>query len=329
MSISNITNEKIEELKNEGVIGDKVLVENNSFEFNQKKFHSESTSMISSEGENSDSDTNSVKIKIKRNLYETDYPRLFPRSKSNIYKKKSYSIDVVNEERAEDEGEKEYLQTKRKTMAIPNIKDDVITNTGLKLESLNIGHRVSSKEFVKNTHTSVMDPVVEVKEEIEKPERKLLMNSPRISYLTDTHEDAISPRKYYTSAFHTKFDLVTNSVITEDNNENAVEFNDKKKLKIKKKDSFVRTKIEHFVDKSENVEEGNNEINVDTDNIETIKEENYEEEDLVPEKIVTSKVPISDTFEKERRVTTLRLTNIKIEEEINEMDEIAMEDQKI
>ena len=72
--------------------------------------------------------------------------------------------------------------------------------------------------------TPAIDPILEVKEETEKFEQKVL-ESPRIKFMTDFSEDNISS-KLINQHFN-KYDI-TDEIIAEDNNENVIENETKK-----------------------------------------------------------------------------------------------------
>jgi len=136
-------------------------------------------------------------------------------------------------------------------------------------DSLKLNNRMSSEKIFKLTE---MEPVFEVKEEVEKPENhKKSISSSRLKLIKDSKEDTIS--NTHLQQFYTTSNLYDHFVdtIAEDNNENLVE-NELGTTKTHKK-------IEKFVDKLEDIEEINNDLCIDTLNIDPIKEENNEDEE--------------------------------------------------
>jgi hypothetical protein len=137
------------------------------------------------------------------------------------------------------------------------------------------------KESNKNIEElTSMDPVYEEKDEDNKNEQMKIISSPRVRFMTELKEDVISPRLYF-SSFHmnssNKYDLETDEVIAEDNNENNVE---NEYFAKKHKNSYLN--LEDFIDKKEaNFDHMQGELIVNTENIETIKEENIEEDDIM------------------------------------------------
>ncbi len=204
-----------------------------------------------------------------------------------MFKKRRYVENVVvNEERAEDENEIENI-VKRKPMKFSNISmdDDLPSKFSRKIfkqESYNTSNITTPSHSI----TINMDPVVEVKEDERETNQgntiknsSLILNSPRIKYLTDIKEDTtISSVTYHTpSCFYIPKDysVETNEIITEDNNENIVE-NDFRNFK---RDSLHKNRLDTMIDKEENLNLHELNVNCNTTDFEIIKEENIEEDD--------------------------------------------------
>jgi len=120
-----------------------------------------------------------------------------------------------------------------------------------------------------------MEPVFEVKEEVEKPEKHKNISSIRLKLIKDSKEDNISNKHHpQQQQFYSTTNLYDHIVdtIAEDNNENIVE-NEIRAAKSHKK-------IENFIDKLEDLDEINNDLCIDTHNIDPIEEENNEDEEF-------------------------------------------------
>lgn len=116
-----------------------------------------------------------------------------------------------------------------------------------------------------------MEPVFEVKEEVEKAENNKNISSSRLKLIKDSREDTISnthAQQFYSTA--NLYDHIVDT-IAEDNNENLVEH--------EIRSSKSHKKIENFVDKLEEIEDFNNDLCIDTFNIDPIKEEINEDEE--------------------------------------------------
>lgn len=204
------------------------------------------------------------------------------RSNSHIHKRPN--LIAVREEANEEESE---VVSRRYPIKYEDFRKTSSHEKYVKLERGKTKPKTTqSSTFASCNHLTVMDPVYEVKEEAEgRFEQRKVINSPRVNYLTDYKEDYISPRGYYNSSFvnsASKYDMETNEVIAEDNNENLVE------NEVVKKRFTNHLKMADFIDKSDGIEEKTSSIAVNTDNIESIKEENIEEEDILSHKINTT-----------------------------------------
>lgn len=137
-------------------------------------------------------------------------------------------------------------------------------------DSIKLNSRINNEKLFKKS-TTEMEPVFEVKEEVEKPENNKNISSTRLKIIKDSKEDTISNthlQQFYSTA--NLYDHIVDT-IAEDNNENLIE-NEIRTAKSHKK-------IESFIDKSEEIEEMNNDLCIDTLNIDPIKEENNEDEE--------------------------------------------------
>jgi len=243
-------------------------------------------------------------------VFDSEYPKipkikLNQRSKSQMIK--SFIENVVNEEMAEDdyERENEYIN-KKKPLKFSNISfnDDLPTKISKNTFTLqyikttsfsNLKKSIRGKSQIVNIFPVDMDPVVEDKEEEIKNETKhkiSKLNSPRVKFMTDNKEDvAIQSNFHSASSFHyvsKDYSIETDEIIAEDNNENIIE-ND---FHLKKKDSSHKI-LENVIDREEEFNYNVHELNVNSvsvANFETIKEEkdeNIEEEHVLNRKIST------------------------------------------
>lgn len=224
------------------------------------------------------------------------------RSKSQMFKKRKYIENVVNEEMVEDDYERDNeIVSKRSPFKFSNINfnDDLPSNFSKNTFTLqclkSVAISPSSRAFKGRSHTVTilpvtMDPVVEDKEEEARNEVKenlLSLNSPRVKFMTDNKEDVTLS----TSSFHyfpKDYSIETNEVIAEDNNENLQE-ND---CQVKKKESKHKI-LENMIDKEENynIQELNVNINgsANFEIIDEEKEENGEEVEFIQHKLSNGK----------------------------------------
>jgi hypothetical protein len=219
--------------------------------------------------------------------------------------KKKYIENVVNEDTAEDEYERDAdILSKRKPLKFSNISfnDDLPSNISRNTFTLQSIKRVSmspsAKSFKSHSHSvnilsTNMDPVVEVKEEEqtrnEAKQGMLSLNSPRIKYMTDNREDVTiqTPNYLSNSSFHylpKDYTIESGNIIAEDNNENLVE----NETKIRKKESMHKM-LENIIDKEENYNIQELNVNAGSNaNFEPIKEEkdeNFEEDETLQQKL--------------------------------------------
>jgi hypothetical protein len=239
-----------------------------------------------------EAETLSSRGQTKRSSFETDYPQMFKRSKSTIFKKK-IAIDVVNEETNEEDADTTTLKKSKFPTASDFKEDGVILKNKLNT-MVSISYPSPKVEGYKTINSvSYMDPVVEVKEEAEvtKNEKRVHhMNSPRMHFMTDMREDTISPKSTYhnTSSFSNiiyKNWETMEEAIQEDNNENIPEQN------LKRKDSKSKLKFSENIirDKTDDVcEQGEVDFKLNEMDIEVIKEENAEEEEVLRDKFRTT-----------------------------------------
>ena len=155
-------------------------------------------------------------------------------------------------------------------------------------DSIKLSSRINTDKIFKPME---MEPVFEVKEEIEKPENNKKISSSRLKLIKDSKED-IFPNSHL-QQFYSTANLYDNIVdtIAEDNNENLVD----NEIRAK-----THKKIENFVDKLEEIEDFNNDICIDTFNIDPIEEENNEDEEYKMNKKHNSSIytPFEDESEK-------------------------------
>ena len=155
-------------------------------------------------------------------------------------------------------------------------------------DSIKLSSRINTDKIFKPME---MEPVFEVKEEIEKPENNKKISSTRLKLIKDSKEDIFSNsilQQFYSTA--NLYDNIVDT-IAEDNNENLVD----NEIRAK-----THKKIENFVDKLEEIEDFNNDICIDTFNIDPIEEENNEDEEYKMNKKHNSSIytPFEDESEK-------------------------------
>ena len=151
----------------------------------------------------------------------------------------------------------------------------MINNNYNTYDSIKITSRLNSDKMFKSV---VMEPLFEVKEEVEKLDNnKNLGPSPRIKLIKDSKEEDISNTnmQFYSSSMYDQI----SETIAEDNNENVIDHEIKSK---------THKKIENFTDKMDDIDEINNELIIDTENIEAIKEENNEDDEYNTDKLNNS-----------------------------------------
>jgi len=211
------------------------------------------------------------------------------RSRSLFHKKKNYLCDVVNEDASENDIEKENISYHIRHYSNFKIFNKLINNNFNTLDSIKLNNRIHTEKIFKSIE---MEPVFEVKEEIEKAENNKNISSTRLKLIKDSKEETISnthPQQFISAA--NLYDHFVDT-IAEDNNENIIE-NEIGTSKSHKK-------IENFIDKLEDIEEINNDLCIDTINIDPIKEENNEDEDINLEKLEKKLINIAlSTFEDE------------------------------
>lgn len=186
----------------------------------------------------------------------------------------------MNEEvDAEDERDKDPVML-RKNITVNYFQDDILTKNLFHLQGLKKKNKLSTKDFMLCQTTVDLDPVAEVKEETDKPDHTKVLSSPRIKYLTDYREDTIAKgQSGYTNSF---FHCEENEVIAEDNDENNVE------NEFNRRAFSVHLKIEDFIDKSDIMDDMNNDLIVDTLNVDPIKEEDANEEEYTMDRKISS-----------------------------------------
>lgn len=192
---------------------------------------------------------------------------------------------MVNEELYEEDKEETNYSKTVKAMKFKS-NDDLPINLKTEFDSKffypkSKGSLRKAKSTQISFYSTSMDPVREVKEELDNISETMLQ-SPRIKFPTDfTEDNTLLPKSCFTSGgFHVSknYSLTDDDVIEEDNNENLVEV----ERPSRKKDSMHKL-IESFVDKEEdsNFPMPNNELNLDNNeiNFEPIEEEKAELDD--------------------------------------------------
>jgi hypothetical protein len=237
-----------------------------------KKTQYDSTSLITSSSDESES---SRQLKKR---YDIDYHQ-FTRSKSTSFlfkHKASGAFPTVKEENPEEDIDNP-IEEKKKAR-FKQLNEAILDEGYDNIEELLSEHR--PKKFTKSSKAlSVMDPVVEVKEDIDFNSLKIAPFK-KLKCLMDFEEDSKfgghCPSLHYSNRYN------MDEAIEEDNHENDIEV-EKNKKKKSYTDSMKR--VAEFVDLSDKIEEQSAPKNIITEEI----EEDAEHEEILEEIITNEK----------------------------------------
>lgn len=233
-----------------------------------KKAGNDSTSIITSSSEESEGGIRSKK------KYENEFSS-FKRSKSTsgLFKHKKSFFATVREEKPEDEDNETYTKNTERFKKI-NL---MIQNEGYdNVEESYSEHKPKLLSTRSTKCLSLMDPVLEVKEEIDFNQIKF-QPFKKLKFIVDVEED--SKIKNFNQHQYSRFDV--EEAIEEDNRENDIE----QETKHRKYHTHNIKKIPDFVDKSEMIKQVEPKMYI----TEEIKEDTEHEENIDHEIIHNSK----------------------------------------
>ena len=230
-------------------------------EDNRKNYGNDSNSIITNSSDESE--------RIKRKKYDIEY-QPFKRSKSTsgLFKHKKPIFPAVREERQEDEGEQEIDCKNSERFKKINL---MIMQEGYdNVEESLSEHRPKILSTRSTKCLSLMDPVLEVKEEIDFNQIKLAPFK-KLKYIVDADEDVKignTPNQHHFKGF----DVDT---IEEDNRENDAELEFKTKYH-----THNIKKIPDFVDKSDMIKQVETKHYI-TEEIKEDTEHEEQQEDII------------------------------------------------